>query len=420
MVFPTGWGYKFKFTSDNTKVSSSVKGLALDLSNVTSSTFWDNVESDGSDIRITSDEAGTTLLARDVISIDTTEETGLIRLDSSSISTSADTDYYLWFGNASATEPSPSDTYGQYNAYDSSLYFLHPYNENSGSTVNDRSQNSNDGTITGASWDSDGIFDYALDFAGSSNRVSLGSKESFANEPHAYSIWFNLHSTPGSGTNNRQTLIKHEGSLWSPGVWVNNSVIRPHWNIGSTNGRYIDYNWSPTLVYNHLFFLYDGTNSILLLNGVELSGGSVQTFNSSNSSGELIVGAESGGAQSMNALMDMPTLWKGIKTKEEGITVYNNESDNASFWTINAPSPMVIFSIKGTVNLNASPVEGAKVRLINDTTNTYIGDTLTDASGNYEFSVSSDTVDHHAMVEYESGGNKYHALSKPFIKGGEE
>ena len=78
------------------------------------------------------------------------------------------------------------------------------------------------------------------------------------------------------------------------------------------------------------------------------------------------------------------------------------------------------FTIKGKVTLNSTNVEGAKVRLINDTTNEYVGDTLSDASGDYEFSVFSDTDDFHAMVEYESGGNKYHAVSYPFIKGGED
>lgn len=45
MAFPTGWDYKVKLTSDNTKVASAVKGLAVDLSNMPSE-FWINVKSD--------------------------------------------------------------------------------------------------------------------------------------------------------------------------------------------------------------------------------------------------------------------------------------------------------------------------------------------------------------------------------------
>ena len=65
-------------------------------------------------------------------------------------------------------------------------------------------------------------------------------------------------------------------------------------------------------------------------------------------------------------------------------------------------SIVVAFTIKGKVTLNSTNVEGAKVRLINDTTNEYVGDTLTDASGDYEFEVSSDTNDYHAVVEYQN------------------
>ena len=108
--FNNDWEYRLKITSDNTKVSANIKGLALDLSNITDEDFWNNVKSDGSDIRITQSD-GTTLRARDVISIDTKEQTGLIRFDTSNISTSADEDYYIYFGNEDAEEPDASDTY---------------------------------------------------------------------------------------------------------------------------------------------------------------------------------------------------------------------------------------------------------------------------------------------------------------------
>ena len=108
---------------------------------------------------------------------------------------------------------------------------------------------------------------------------------------------------------------------------------------------------------------------------------------------------------------------KYLWVRQELSTEDSEETPRLSSLEINVESP---FTIKGKVNLNASTVEGAKVRLINDTTDSYVGDTVSDVNGDYEFNVSSDTDDFHVMVEYESGGNKYHALSKPFIKGGEE
>lgn len=142
MTFPAGWIYRFKISSDDASVSASLKGLAYDLSNAPAS-FWTNVKTDGSDIRISSDIGGTTEVARDVIGINTTAETGLIRFDTSGISTSATTDYWVWYGNGDATEPAAGSTYGAHNSYDANLQNYYPANEGSGSTAVDRLGNKN-------------------------------------------------------------------------------------------------------------------------------------------------------------------------------------------------------------------------------------------------------------------------------------
>ena len=145
--YDTNWSNRFKVTSDNTKVAAAIKGLAIDLS-LAPTEFWSNVKSDGGDIRVTQSD-GTTEVARDVISIDTTGEKGLLRIDSGAISTSADTDYYVYYGNASADEPATGSTYGQYNAYDSQIDMAL---ESLGNTFNDRtgqrSITDTEGTLT--------------------------------------------------------------------------------------------------------------------------------------------------------------------------------------------------------------------------------------------------------------------------------
>ena len=87
---------------------------------------------------------------------------------------------------------------------------------------------------------------------------------------------------------------------------------------------------------------------------------------------------------------------------------------------------IMTLSIKGKVTLNSSNVENAKVRLIREsidsTDNSYIGETTTNSSGEYEFTGLSETENYfyHVVVEYESGGTKYYAKSKPFLKAGSE
>ena len=76
------------------------------------------------------------------------------------------------------------------------------------------------------------------------------------------------------------------------------------------------------------------------------------------------------------------------------------------------------FTIKGIVNLNASPVEGAIVRLFNQDENTYITHDVTNASGEYSFEALEEGVEYHVTVEYldEATDDKYYSKSAPFIQ----
>ena len=76
--------------------------------------------------------------------------------------------------------------------------------------------------------------------------------------------------------------------------------------------------------------------------------------------------------------------------------------------------PAVVYKISGQVTLEGSPVQGAKVRCICQDTNTYVGDTTTDASGNYEFTDLDQNKKYHIVVEYTDPdtGQKYNAESK--------
>ena len=76
------------------------------------------------------------------------------------------------------------------------------------------------------------------------------------------------------------------------------------------------------------------------------------------------------------------------------------------------------FLIKGIVNLNASPLEGAVVRLFNQDENTYITHDVTNASGEYLFEELEEGVEYHVTVEYfdEATDDKYYSKSAPFIQ----
>ena len=425
--YDSAWYYRFKVTSDNTKVAAAIKGLAIDLSN-SPEEFWSNVKGDGSDIRVTQDD-GTTLVARDVISIDTTGETGLLRIDSGAISTSADTDYYIYYGNSSATEPGSTGTYS------TPTISYYPMKEGTGSTSDDQ-VGVNNLSINGASWSSNAIFNNSLSFNGSNNyltasdHASLDITSAIKLSAWVYPVSFSgslevitakgkTHTNATDSQAAPYSLVTHNGNV-TIALFQNTSGDRVSLRY---EGESLTLNqWSLVEGY------WDGTTGLdnlkVFINGVEVITSSQTDVTSLRTvSLPLDIGYDTyrnDSRMAWNGLLDeisisTPSSWSG----NESLTKYNNESNNASFWAFGAQEEPP-FIIKGKVTLNSTNIEGAKVRLISDTTNTYVDDTLTDVNGDYEFEVDNDTDDFHAMVEYEENGTLYRAKSKPFIKGGEE
>ena len=67
--------------------------------------------------------------------------------------------------------------------------------------------------------------------------------------------------------------------------------------------------------------------------------------------------------------------------------------------------------ISGKVTKDGVGVEGAKIRMMNENLNSYVGDTLTDVNGDYSISGFWGET-YHLTAEYQDGDNKYNALSK--------
>lgn len=71
--------------------------------------------------------------------------------------------------------------------------------------------------------------------------------------------------------------------------------------------------------------------------------------------------------------------------------------------------------IAGTVTLNGSGVQGAKVYVIDTNSDTVVGTATTDTNGDYSVTVPAEPP-YHVAVQYDDGSQKYNALSKPYIE----
>jgi hypothetical protein len=134
MAFPDGWNYKAKLTIDSTKVGSDLTDYPVLIHTDTLMQISGIFDSDGStpalsgggDIRFSSDAAGSTQLPCEVVSFvtDTNPASGICELYTklSTISSSSDTDFYIWWGKTGETQPARDSTYGLENVWTNGYY----------------------------------------------------------------------------------------------------------------------------------------------------------------------------------------------------------------------------------------------------------------------------------------------------------
>ena len=144
--YNSNWKYRVKITVDHTKVGSTLTDFPVyvDLSNLPSG-FHTNVKSDGGDIRVTRSD-GTTECPREIVFYDAANDKGELHFKANSLSSTTDTDFYIYYGNASASDYATDATYGAENVWDSNFKIVHHLKDSTTSSVLDSTSNSLDGT----------------------------------------------------------------------------------------------------------------------------------------------------------------------------------------------------------------------------------------------------------------------------------
>ena len=133
--FDSNWLYRVKVTIQNAKVDTTMTDYAVyvDLSDLPSE-FFDNVKSDGTDIVVTSSD-GTKKLNRELVELDVGGSIGELHFKSASISSSVDTDFFIYYGNAGASETNDTAT------WDAKYKVVQHFNESSGNAADSTSNN---------------------------------------------------------------------------------------------------------------------------------------------------------------------------------------------------------------------------------------------------------------------------------------
>ena len=162
------------------------------------------------------------------------------------------------------------------------LVSAYSFNEGTGTVLNDVSGNSNNGTISNATWSASGKYGSALSFNGSTSRVDILDSASL---DLTTGLTMEAWVRPTTLSAWRTVLMKEQTGGLVYGLYANSDTNRPsaHVILGAEN----DTRGTAKLAVNtwtHLAATYDGSVLRLYVNGMQVStrtlGGSILTSTS--------------------------------------------------------------------------------------------------------------------------------------------
>jgi hypothetical protein len=353
MAWLTGWDYRVEIEVQASKVDSSLTDypVYVDLSDLPAD-FHDNVNADGRDIRVTQSD-GSTLQAREIVYIETILDEGEIHFKASSLSSATNTVFYIYYGNAAATEPAADSTYGRENVWrtaykgvwhleedaagtgTSDLYVDSTVNHNHGDDqVSDTGKT---GKLAGKGQEFDGFNDY----------IDCGTDSSldFTTESFTCSFWAKTFNLSKGGTD-KDSVWMYKGAFNTEGYYIqrsppalDTSSIAMSIQEPSTQQTISD---EPAFVVDewHLFHIRKvGATVSIFRDGSEMTYFLQSTHgNITTSTDNFNLGRYAADINNfhVNGVMDEP------RVIEEGLadgwisTEFNNQDDASTFYSVGA------------------------------------------------------------------------------------
>ncbi len=207
--------YRVRVTTNNSKVDADLTDFPvyLNLSVLgVNSPFWNNVKSNGGDILVTNSSG--TRLPLELVSISTTNKTGEMYFKGN-LNNNSDTDFYIYYGYAAATQPASTTTYGSRNVWTNGYRGVWHLSESAGSTaVRDSTSYSNHSSaISGPTLGSSGKIGTSVLFSGA-NRILIPTSNNL--EPArnlVFSLWINRSATQNT---------------WAKPLWYGSNATNPY------------------------------------------------------------------------------------------------------------------------------------------------------------------------------------------------
>jgi hypothetical protein len=326
--YDSNWQYRKKLTIDYTKVGATLSHFPVLVSLSSDSDLAAHARSDGYDILFTSSD-GTTKLDHEIESCTTATGALVAWVRIPSLSNSADTDIYMYYGNASATDQ--QNKTGVWSDGGSNYYkgVWHLHNNN----FNDSTSNGNNGA-NGGSTDAAGMFAGGRSFDGNDYIQVSGLLGQPANV--TLSAWVKLTSADSDGAGNGGAEVISLGdhiALRLNGVL--NSVsqgVLGFFYEGAPPWRFTETSVNVDTAWHYVAYTFDDTGNTQKVNidGQE-RGSSIYTtsINYTGLGANTLIGRNGDlwGAVDFNGVIDEVRVSSSVRTLSWIATEYNNQSN---------------------------------------------------------------------------------------------
>lgn len=336
MAFPTGWSGRQKITIDATKVSGTSNFTNMPIlikdSNIPDAAYAAMLTT-GADIRFSSDLAGTTELAFEIVAIDTTAKTAELWVKIPTLDYDDNTIIYMWYGNASATAYAVTDTYGAQAVWSDYKGVYHLQSLTADSTAGAHTLTNNNTVTSGT-----GKIGSAASLASaSSESLSINDNLNISSGNVTIDAWINPTTTTSDDIN-RTAIISH---------WDDTAKVDYRLGLGATGlfaARHApNTSWNDTSqkaissVLQKITLVYDGTSIYLYHNGAVHNSAAVSSTGSgtATTATKIGIGASPTGASTYyNGIVDEARFRPSAVTADWIATEYNNQNDPTTFLTM--------------------------------------------------------------------------------------
>lgn len=327
------WAYKVKITSDNTLVDESwaSKPILVDLSNMPAG-FFTNTNASGSDIRVLNTSEDTEL-SYELVNFSQASSTGELWFSVDTMASTSDADFYIYYGNAGASSNSTSGIWtSEYKAV---------FHYDSSNLVDDASPNGNDLTNNNSVGSTSGKIGTAADFGSSNTTKYFNTNDlGIAGGAISESVWVQVQNQPAASKGQYVNIQADTGVDVANYIRYFNSSGTYQVNFTRAKACVGDQasTVTQTLTNNtwyQLVYTYDATNIRGYLNGALITGPTAASGTGSCQGEGFYVGIDDAVSAGfyLQGLADENHVRNTAISRGVIKTEYNNQSDNASFWT---------------------------------------------------------------------------------------